>query len=99
MLSVSSVSLSCEFSKLKMVWGTSKFEIGIRSEGSVEACSLATFTEKAFPEASTLVPVLFNTGTRKKHAWSSYWVGPRRLHGCWGVGVRRFRRAAVLFFH
>lgn len=31
---------------------------------------MANFTEKVFPEANSVVPVLFNTGAGKKYTWS-----------------------------
>lgn len=38
-------------------------------------CGLAHFTELVFPEASSLGPVLFSTGTRRKYAWPWYSEG------------------------
>lgn len=71
-IAFSGLHLSRELSKLRMVWGTPELIIGVSHMGT---CSSANFTEKAFPEPSSLVPVLFNTGTEKKYIWSWYCVG------------------------
>lgn len=71
-VSVSSVSLSHELSKLRMVWGTPEIVISVRNERShVGTCSLANFTEKVFPERNGLITILFNT--RKEKSLGIVW--------------------------